>query len=339
MRDSEPRNWDWQPGVESLHFRRMSDSITTLGIIAGSRSLPLLLARQARNGRWLAVHTRPHDQTHPRHADQPIAWTIETDDLNATVDGMRSRGMRFMTAPVTEEFGAYAELQDPDGRIVVLREPPVGHYFDIEPPALSVVVGSLAGTELVAAPGTLFKYSNAGVAWVGRVLEAKAEVPFADLMQREVIEPLGLPRARFAGNGRDDVVQGIMWTYDGRAIPTPRVDLGLGPAANLCASMPELARFAQSWFLGAHRQPHALLREESQRAMFTAQFNLPWMGLAFFLGDLDGKRMVSHGGAYYGVASLVASYAPSSPAPTTSSSLAKRSSTTRSRAALRPASC
>jgi D-alanyl-D-alanine dipeptidase/CubicO group peptidase (beta-lactamase class C family) len=188
----------------------------------------------------------------------------------------------------------------------VLREPPVGHYFDLAPPALAVVAGALAGTELVAAPGSLFKYSNAGVACVGRLLEARAGVAFADLVQRTVLTPLGLPRARFSGNGDERVLQGVMWTYDGRAIPTPRVDLGLGPAANLCASMPDLVRMAQSWFLGAHRAPHALLREETLRAMFTPQFNFPFMGLGFFLGQLDGARMVSHQGAYYGVASLVA---------------------------------
>lgn len=72
----------------------------------------------------LALHTRPHDQTHPRHAEQPIAYTFETDDINAMVDEVRGRGLHFTTAPITEDFGVYAELTDPDQRIVVLREPP-----------------------------------------------------------------------------------------------------------------------------------------------------------------------------------------------------------------------
>jgi len=115
----------------------------------------------------LAVHTRPHDQSHPRHAEQPIAWTIETDDLNATVDGIRSRGLRFMTAPVSEDFGAYAELVDPDGRIVVLREPPADPsleeqlaeaYEDDRAPRRSafrkpVAKGTLAVSRLVNKPG------------------------------------------------------------------------------------------------------------------------------------------------------------------------------------------
>jgi extradiol dioxygenase family protein len=72
----------------------------------------------------LAVHTRPADREHPRHAEQPLAYTFETDDLNAQVESVRLRGLHFACAPVTEEFGAYAELNDPDGRVVVLREPP-----------------------------------------------------------------------------------------------------------------------------------------------------------------------------------------------------------------------
>src|SRR5580765_3264316 len=73
----------------------------------------------------LMAHARPKDQAHPRHADQPIAFTIETDDLNETARAVRERGLHFVTAPMTEDFGAYAELQDPDGWIVVLREHPV----------------------------------------------------------------------------------------------------------------------------------------------------------------------------------------------------------------------
>ena len=72
----------------------------------------------------LALHMRPHDMEHPRHAEQPVAYTFETDDLNAMVDSCRGRGLHFTTAPITEDFGVYAELTDPDERIVVLREPP-----------------------------------------------------------------------------------------------------------------------------------------------------------------------------------------------------------------------
>jgi hypothetical protein len=72
----------------------------------------------------LAVHHRPEDEDHPRHAEQPIALVFGSDDLTEWCEAMRRRGMHFVTAPVMEEFGVYAEAVDPDGRIVVFHEPP-----------------------------------------------------------------------------------------------------------------------------------------------------------------------------------------------------------------------
>ena len=56
----------------------------------------------------------------------------------------------------------------------LVREPPAGHYFDPAPPPLIDVVKSLAGTTLVFEPGTHTKYSNAGIAVVGAVVEQGA---------------------------------------------------------------------------------------------------------------------------------------------------------------------
>ncbi len=72
----------------------------------------------------LAVHHRPNGEDHPRHAEQPIALVFAADDLTEWCEAMRGRGLHFVTAPVMEEFGLYAEAADPDGRIVVFREPP-----------------------------------------------------------------------------------------------------------------------------------------------------------------------------------------------------------------------
>lgn len=72
----------------------------------------------------LAVHGRPAGVDHPPHAEEAVTFTLESDDLTGWVEGMRGRGLHFLTAPVLEEFGVYAEIADPDGRIVVFREPP-----------------------------------------------------------------------------------------------------------------------------------------------------------------------------------------------------------------------
>jgi len=220
-------------------------------------------------------------------------------DVQALTPGVRPTG--FDGSPIT-----LRQLLTHAGGVV--REPPAGHYFDLRPPPLADVVSSLGRTALVAAPGAICKYSNAGVAWAGHVLARCAGAPFETIVGRDVLVPLGLGHATFApaGGDLDGVVRGTMWTYDRRAIPTPHVGLGLSPATNWCASMSDLVRFAQSWFLGARRVPWAGLRDESLRAMFTPQRQDAPIGLAFFLDRLEGHLRVGHDGAYYGVASQVA---------------------------------
>jgi len=53
----------------------------------------------------------------------------------------------------------------------LLREPPVGDYFDPTEPTLQSTVRSMNSTELVYDPGTHLKYSNAGIAIVGYTLQ------------------------------------------------------------------------------------------------------------------------------------------------------------------------
>jgi len=71
----------------------------------------------------LALHTRPSGLGYPLHAGQRVAYCLETGDLDTWVDEMRARGLHFATAPIEEEFGLYAEALDPDGNVVVFREP------------------------------------------------------------------------------------------------------------------------------------------------------------------------------------------------------------------------
>src|SRR5258708_24242337 len=53
----------------------------------------------------------------------------------------------------------------------LLREPPVGNYFDPDGPTLEATVRSINSTELVYPPGSHTKYSNAGIAVVGYTLQ------------------------------------------------------------------------------------------------------------------------------------------------------------------------
>ena len=132
----------------------------------------------------------------------------------------------------------------------LVREPPVGHYFDPTPPALNEVVASLNDTSLVYEPGTHTKYSNAGVTVVGAVVERVRGEPFAGSVHRTVLDPLGLTRTSFdpAPALTRDLALAAMWTYDGQPLATPTFLLGTGPAGNLVSTVNDLGRFLSVLF-------------------------------------------------------------------------------------------
>lgn len=186
------------------------------------------------------------------------------------------------------------------------REPRRGHYFEPAPPDLAATVASLNEQELVYAPGERIKYSNAGLAVVGLVLQAVDGVPFAAAIDRRILTPLGLRDTSFRPGAqlRTRLAQGYMWTYDGREFAAPTFDLGMEPAANLYATPADLVRFARVLFLrGEHPR---VVSDDTLRQMFTPQLTHTGrsggIGLGAFVGRLDGALRVGHGGAMYGFA-------------------------------------
>src|SRR5205085_12397324 len=79
----------------------------------------------------------------------------------------------------------------------LVREPPVGHYFDPTEPTLADTVRSLNRTELVYPPETHTKYSNAAIAAVGYVLEHTQKAAFGCYLTLALLEPLGMKRSSF----------------------------------------------------------------------------------------------------------------------------------------------
>jgi D-alanyl-D-alanine dipeptidase/CubicO group peptidase (beta-lactamase class C family) len=190
----------------------------------------------------------------------------------------------------------------------LVREPGVGHYFDADPPGLAATVESLAQTRLVYEPGTRLKYSNAGLAVAGLLLERIAGEPWAAHVAREVFAPLGMASASFAPGPelRRRLARGTMWTLDGREFDAPGFALGMAPAANLYASVIDLARLAASWSLAAETAPRRVLNERSLEAMITPQLSTAGraagIGLGCFVDRFDSRRRIGHGGAMYGFA-------------------------------------
>jgi CubicO group peptidase (beta-lactamase class C family)/D-alanyl-D-alanine dipeptidase len=188
----------------------------------------------------------------------------------------------------------------------VVREGPVGNYFDDTQPTLADTVKSLNKTELVYEPGSTASYSNMALATVGYVLEKTQKEEFAKLMQRKLLEPIGMTHSSFRLNDdlRKALPKATMWTYHGREFPAPAWEFGMLPAGNLYSSVNDQAKFLKFLFAGGRGANGPVLKKETLEKMYTIQFpekgTKAGFGLGFFVSEMDGKRVIRHGGAVYG---------------------------------------
>jgi CubicO group peptidase (beta-lactamase class C family)/D-alanyl-D-alanine dipeptidase len=193
----------------------------------------------------------------------------------------------------------------------LLREPPVGSYFDPTEPTLQDTVRSMNSTELVYRPGTHIKYSNAGIAVVGYTLQQMNHEPFPEYLKRAVLAPLGMRESAFTPDPEllKNLAKAYMWSYDGVTFPAPTFQLGLAPAGCMYSTVTDLAQFLAALFNGGRGVQEQVLKPPTLEQMWTPQFakagEKTGFGIGFHLAQLDGHRVIGHGGAIYGFATEV----------------------------------
>jgi CubicO group peptidase (beta-lactamase class C family)/D-alanyl-D-alanine dipeptidase len=192
----------------------------------------------------------------------------------------------------------------------LLREPPVGNYFETSQPTLAATVQSLNETELVFAPNTHTKYSNAAIAVVGYLLEARNHEPFAQYLKSSVLDPMGLRHSSFEPNPAilANLAKAEMWTYDGLKLEAPTFQLGMAPAGSMYSTVNDLGRFVSVLLAQGKAENGAVLKPATLEQMWSPQFPNPGgrvFGLGFQVRSLDGHRLVGHGGAIYGFATTL----------------------------------
>lgn len=223
-----------------------------------------------------------------------------------------------LDAPVTKYLPEF-QPQNPFGKPITLRqlmshraglvrEPPVGNYFDDTKPTLAAMVQSLNTTTLVYAPERRTKYSNAGIATAGYVLERLRREPFADYLKRKVLLPMGLQNSSFVPDVEisKNLAKAYMWGYDHRQFVAPDLQLGMAPAANMYSTVADLAQFVKVLFNRGKNGNKTIIKPETLELMWTPQF-VPagqkyGFGLGFAIGEIEGRRSIGHGGVMYGFA-------------------------------------
>ena len=193
----------------------------------------------------------------------------------------------------------------------MIRESPVGSYFDPSQPEIAATVASIAPCVLVYPPGSRTKYSNVGPTIVGQVVQKVSGVPFAEYQRKHLLEPLGMRSSAFLPNDsmRRRLAVGWMDVADGRGgfrrTAAPQFELGTIPAGNLYTTAEDLARFASCLLANGRAGDRQIVRPETLRQMCTVQLTSEktGYGLGFLVGTFRKHRSVSHMGAVYGFTS------------------------------------
>ncbi|MEV0491241.1 serine hydrolase domain-containing protein [Streptomyces atratus] len=166
-------------------------------------------------------------------------------------------------------------------------------------PELADVLGEQARMH---PPGRRHHYSNPGYSVLGALIEAVRGASWAEVLQREILEPLGMrrtstqPQAPHAGGWAVHPWADVM-------LPEPAEDLGLmAPAGQLWSTATDLLRFASFLAEGDDRVLGAASVEE-MRAQSAPSASSPGEG-AYGLGlqvvQQSGRTLLGHTGSLPG---------------------------------------
>jgi CubicO group peptidase (beta-lactamase class C family) len=180
----------------------------------------------------------------------------------------------------------------------------VGQTRDGPPPSIAASLSGETGdgfpVELLEEPGRGWLYSGGGYSVAQLLVEELTGRPFAEYMQAEVLEPLGMTASSFRWSRTAETARG----HDAGGGPLPDFAFAEQAAAGLVTTAPDLARLVAAALPGPQGEPpgRGVLSPAGVRLALTAAPATEgrW-GLGYGLGLLpDGDRLAYHEGANRG---------------------------------------
>lgn len=322
-----------------IHLRKCFVLLLTLGIAHGAQAAPGYSPLEENVGAYVEQRKLPALTVQIVDQNGPV-WTAgygAGEKLSVgSIDGstvyrvgsvsklftdialmqLVEEGLVDLSAPVATYLPSFAPKNPFNKDITVealmshrsglVREPPVGNYFDATQPSIKQTVDSLNATTLVYEPGTKVQYSNAALTVVGRIVEVMRGQAFDDVVQERLLTPLGIggsfrPSAALLAKMPD----GLMQRYHGPHFPAPTFTLGMSPAGNLYASMDDLGKFSVALINRGKTSSGRIVEAQTLDRMWMPAGNVVsarnrQFGIGFALEEFEGELAVSHGGALYG---------------------------------------
>ncbi len=200
---------------------------------------------------------------------------------------------------VPEAFGEPVTLRHLMTHTAGFEESALGRTWAYGPEDMPTLADELADylPARVRPPGRVAAYSNHGTALAALVVEQVAGMPYDELLERQVLGPLGMTRTT-SRQPIPDSIDGVLSRGDGGADDFAYVRVA--PAGSISATANDIARF-MSAHLGDGRLGGArILRAETARRMreplFAHDARVAGMAHQFFRQRYGGQEIVGHDG-------------------------------------------
>lgn len=163
---------------------------------------------------------------------------------------------------------------------------------------------------LAAEPGTVWTYTDHGVATLGQIVEDVSGQPLHRYFRERIFEPLGMTDTDLLRPQRltPRLATGYRLGSDGAQAVTDRQ--GVTAAAGSIYSTPrDMARYIAALLAGGSGEHGSILKPETVAMMFEPHYQpdprIPGMGLVFWRVDLGGHSAVEHQGVVPGFNSQI----------------------------------
>jgi CubicO group peptidase (beta-lactamase class C family) len=179
------------------------------------------------------------------------------------------------------------------------------HWTTLEFPSSEEVRKLFAERQAAFPAQTRWKYSNLAYTVAGMVVEQVSGMTWADYLQRNIFDPLGM-----SASSVDKNVEGLAVGYtrrmpDGKREVYPFTDArGMAAATGLTSNVEDMAKFVSAQFRMGKMGGRQILSTGSLREMHRVRsVENDWnsgTGIGFGVNRVGGKTYVGHGGGYPG---------------------------------------
>lgn len=184
----------------------------------------------------------------------------------------------------------------------------VGYQITTDPGKLPVSITETMAKHMparVKPPGEMLSYSNYGASLAGLIVEEVSGVAYNDYIQKNIFDPLGMNYATV-----EEPVPASLEPYaalgyaraNGEFVTKrPTYEGGFRPAGSASVSANDMAHFMIAHLQDGRYEDKQILKPETAKLMHSPAFQfderLPAMDLGFYELNMNGLRVISHGGA------------------------------------------